>query len=68
MDADSLRALQAPLKQLYQDDPTRARVALTATGSIRTDQPACEVATDGGPVIAGLHPAAGGDGGDGGGQ
>ena len=62
MNADDLRALQAPLKAKYRDDPASAIVTLRARGSILKDQLACRIerAHDGRP--AGLHPAAGGDG------
>ncbi|MEZ6136032.1 MAG: OsmC family protein [Pirellulaceae bacterium] len=62
MDADALRAQQAPLKQQYQDDPASARIVMTARGAIHTAAPACTVNTDLGSLVAGLHPAAGGDG------
>lgn len=62
MDADSLRALQAPIKQSYKDDPKIARVVMFAEGEIACGEVACSVATSLGPVVAGLHPAAGGDG------
>jgi uncharacterized OsmC-like protein len=62
MDAAELRALQAPLKQAYKDDPARAHVRMVAESTIRLDQPAAELNTAAGSVVAGLHPAAGGDG------
>jgi uncharacterized OsmC-like protein len=62
MDADSLRSLQAPIKQAYKDDPSKARVVMLAEGEIACDEVACKVVTALGPVVAGLHPAAGGDG------
>ena len=34
MDADELRALQAPLKDAYRADPTRALVTLTGVGVV----------------------------------
>lgn len=62
MDAEQLRALQSPLKQKYRDDPASARVILSAVGSVLPEQLACSVTTNAGPVVAGLHLAAGGDG------
>ncbi len=62
MDAEQLRAIQAPLKQQYRDAPHLARTTMAATGTILPEQLACRVETQSGPVIAGLHPAAGGDG------
>jgi uncharacterized OsmC-like protein len=61
MNADDLRALQAPLKQKYRDDATAALVTLRATGEA-TDGIACKVETGRAVVEAGLHPATGGEG------
>ena len=61
MNADELRALQAPLKQRYRDDAAAAVVTLRATGDA-TDCIACKVETGSAIVEAGLHPATGGDG------
>src|SRR5262245_2093085 len=61
MNADDLRALQAPLKQKYRDDPAAAVVTLRATGETTADVTS-KVATGHGVVEAGLHPATGGDG------
>ena len=61
MNADQLRALQAPLKQKYRDDPGTALITLSASGET-TDDVSCKVATGHGAVEAGLHPATGGDG------
>lgn len=62
MNAEQIRALQAPLKARYKEDPAAARVVLRAAGQLGLDQPSCTVATHAGPVTAGLHPATGGDG------
>lgn len=64
MDAATLRELQAPLKQLYRDDPLRSRTPLEATASFETGGVTTSVQTWSGPVRAGLHPATGGDGSD----
>ncbi len=61
MERDELRARQAPLKQQYRDDPSRALVTLTAEGKL-DDGIACSVATGRAIAKAGLHPATGGDG------
>jgi uncharacterized OsmC-like protein len=61
MNADELRALQAPLKQQYKEDADAAVVTLRATGNV-TDGIACKVDTGRALVEAGLHPATGGDG------
>jgi uncharacterized OsmC-like protein len=64
MDADTLRELQAPLKQRYRDDPASSRTPLEAAGTFETEGVTASVQTWSGPVRAGLHPATGGDGGD----
>ena len=58
---DELRALQAPLKQAYQDDPQAAMITLRARGEIG-EGITCRVDTGRALVEAGLHPATGGDG------
>lgn len=62
MNAAELRALQAPLKQAYRDDPTRARIPARAVGRIDQGRLACLIDSPHGTLTAGLHPAAGGDG------
>jgi len=61
MNADVLRALQAPLKQKYRDDPEAAVVTLRASGRAG-EGVSCKVETGRALVEAGLHPATGGDG------
>lgn len=61
MQAEQLKALQAPLKQRYRDDPGSALVTLRAQGSIG-DGITCSVDTGRAIAQAGLHPATGGDG------
>lgn len=61
MDAETLRALQAPLKQRYRDNPGSAVVTLRASGEA-TEAISCKVETGRALVEAGLHPATGGDG------
>jgi uncharacterized OsmC-like protein len=61
MDRDALRALQAPLKERYRDEPESAVVTLSAQGSL-DDGVACSVQTGRAIATAGLHPASGGDG------
>ncbi len=62
MTADELRALQAPVKARYKDDPATALVTLKARGTLQGENLICRVETDHGSIDAGLHPAAGGDG------
>jgi uncharacterized OsmC-like protein len=61
MRADELRALQAPLKERYRDDPDAAVVTLTARAELG-EGVTCKVQTARAPAVAGLHPAGGGDG------
>jgi len=61
MQADELRALQAPLKQRYKDQPAAAVVTLKAEGRIG-EGISCRVDTGRALVEAGLHPASGGSG------
>ena len=62
MKAQDLRALQAPLKQRYKDDPGTAVVTLRASGTIDGSGVSCRVETGRALVEAGLHPATGGSG------
>lgn len=63
MDGESLRALQAPLKERYKEEPAAALVTLTATGRVDDlEGVSCSVETGRALVKAGLHPATGGDG------
>lgn len=61
MNAETLRALQAPLKQKYKDSPESALVTLRAKGRLG-EGIACKVETGKAVAEAGLHPATGGDG------
>lgn len=61
MKQEELAALQAPLKQQYQQHPDAAIVTLRAEGSLGQGI-ACKVDTGRALVEAGLHPATGGDG------
>ena len=62
MDADSLRALQAPLKTRYREDAQAAVVVLKAEGRLGEEFISCKVDTGRALVEAGLHPASGGTG------
>ncbi len=61
MDRDELRAVQGPLKQDYRDHPETAIVTMSAKASL-ADGITCSVETGRALAVAGLHPAAGGDG------
>ncbi|MBL8675772.1 MAG: OsmC family protein [Rhodospirillales bacterium] len=62
MNADELRATQAPIKEKYRQTPGAAVVTLKAAGDLDSDGVACKVDTGRAIVEAGLHPATGGDG------
>lgn len=62
MDADDLRALQAPLKDRYRESPEDALLTLCAEGELDGAAIVCRVETGRALVAAGLHPATGGDG------
>lgn len=62
MDATTLRALQAPLKDAYRETPDKALITLKAHGSIDESKIACKVETGRAILEAGLHPATGGGG------
>ncbi len=61
MDSDQLKALQAPLKERYTQQPDAALVTLSASGSLG-EGVSCSVQTGRALAEAGLHPASGGDG------
>ena len=61
MDAETLKATQAPIKQRYRDEPEAAVITLKAEGEIG-ENVSCSVATGRALVEAGLHPATGGSG------
>lgn len=61
MNADELRAVQAPLKDRYREAPAAALITLRAQGRIG-EELSCKVETGKALVVAGLHPATGGSG------
>jgi len=61
MDAERLKALQAPLKQKYREQPATAMITLKAQARLG-EGITCKVETGKALVGAGLHPATGGDG------
>ena len=62
MDADALRALQAPIKAKYREAPDAAVITLRASGEIDESKISCKLETGRAMVEAGLHPASGGTG------
>jgi uncharacterized OsmC-like protein len=61
METERLRAIQAPLKERYADEPEAAVVTLEADGDLG-EGVSCSVRTGRAVAEAGLHPASGGDG------
>lgn len=61
MNAEELRSVQTPLKELYRSAPEAALITLRAQGRIG-EGVSCKIETGKGLVLAGLHPATGGDG------
>jgi uncharacterized OsmC-like protein len=61
MNRDELKAVQAPIKQRYRDEPEVAMITLHAEGRLG-ENVSCSVQTGQALVEAGLHPATGGDG------
>ena len=62
MNADDLRAIQAPIKEHYRADAKAGLVTLRASGALNSAAIACKVETGRALVVAGLHPATGGSG------
>ncbi len=62
MDADQLRAAQAPLKERYRADAKAGLITLKANGALDSEGIACKVDTGRALAVAGLHPATGGSG------
>ncbi len=61
METEALRAIQAPLKDRYAEEPEAAFVTLEADGDLGAGV-SCSVRTGRALAEAGLHPATGGDG------
>lgn len=64
--ATMLREKQAPIKDLYKQDPSKACVTLSSDGVLSDTSIACKLSTgsavkDAKARVAGLHPLAGGD-------
>ncbi|MDE2149690.1 MAG: OsmC family protein [Gammaproteobacteria bacterium] len=61
MKSEELRAIQAPLKGRYREAPEAALITLRAQGRLG-DGVTCRIETGKASVVAGLHPASGGNG------
>lgn len=64
IDAAALRELQAPLKELYREDPDEATTSVTASADWRSPGITTSVDVWSGRIRAGLHEATGGTGED----
>lgn len=62
MDSTELRAMQAPIKARYKENPDAAFITLKAKGSVDSEGLTCKVETGRALATAGLHPATGGSG------
>src|SRR3954453_303542 len=62
MDANELRAMQAPIKERYKSDAGAAMITLRAKGTLDDQNIACKVETGRALSVSGLHPATGGSG------
>ena len=62
MDAEELRAIQAPIKDRYKAAPEAAMITLKARGTLDDASISCKVETGRALAVAGLHPATGGSG------
>ena len=61
MNTADLRAVQAPLKERYRENPASALITLRAQGHLG-EGVSCKIETGKALVVAGLHPATGGSG------
>ena len=61
MNAEELRSAQSPLKERYREAPEAALITLRAQGRLG-EGVSCKIKTGKALVVAGLHPASGGNG------
>ena len=61
MKSEELKAMQAPVKERYREDPGAALITLHASGRLG-EGVTCKIETGKALVAAGLHPATGGSG------
>lgn len=62
MGIKELRARQGPLKEKYRQNPEVAIIPARAEGILEGEGIDCRIPTRSGTIVAGLHPATGGDG------
>lgn len=61
MNAEDLQSIQAPLKERYRAAPEDSLITLSAQGRVG-EGVSCKIETSKALIVAGLHPAAGGNG------
>jgi uncharacterized OsmC-like protein len=64
MKIEELRAIQAPIKENYKQNPSEGLRTLRSTGVVDVDHQQCRIESHAGTIRAGLHPAAGGSASD----
>jgi uncharacterized OsmC-like protein len=62
MNTEEFKAMQAPLKTRYKEEPGAARITLKAKGTLDDERVVCRVETGRALKEAGLHPLTGGTG------
>lgn len=62
MNAAELRAVQAPFKERYRNEPATAQQTLTAQGQLGVSSQSCRLEITKHEIVTGLHPSTGGDG------
>jgi uncharacterized OsmC-like protein len=63
MNPEQLRAMQAPIKARFRENPAAAQTVMVAKGDLDRKLCICRIPTGHGPVVeAGLHRMSGGDG------
>ncbi|MFO1004696.1 MAG: OsmC family protein [Planctomycetaceae bacterium] len=63
MTPEQLRAMQAPIKARFRENPASAQTVMVARGELDREQCVCRIPTGHGPLVeAGLHEMTGGDG------
>lgn len=62
MNSEELKAMQAPIKAKYRENPEAAVITLKARGTLDDTSLTCKLETGRALAAAGLHPATGGSG------
>ncbi|MCA9193785.1 MAG: OsmC family protein [Planctomycetales bacterium] len=62
MDAQQLKAIQAPIKERFRLTPAAAQCTFVSQAEVQAGSLSANLSTQGRRIVAGLHPLAGGDG------